>query len=106
MKYQVWYMRPEYFADGYNMPNIAKIYNLEQSHKYLLDLEANSLEEIWCKMQAEVWSPNGEARPLIRAKGLHHTSMSVGDIVVDRHSNVYVAKMFGFKLMGVRNRNA
>ena len=33
-------------------------------------------------MQGEKWSPKGEARELIKSKGLRHTSMSVGDVMV------------------------
>jgi hypothetical protein len=35
------------------------------------------------RFQGENWSPNGEARDLILAKGLRHTSMSVGDVIED-----------------------
>jgi hypothetical protein len=41
------------------------------------------LEELFWRMQGENWSPNGEARELIKAKGVQHTSMSVGDIAWD-----------------------
>jgi hypothetical protein len=44
---------------------------------------AADTEEVFHHMQGEVWSPRGEARPLIRALGLHHTSMSVGDALHD-----------------------
>ena len=47
-------------------------------------------------MQAEVWSPNGEARALVQSKGLGHTSMSVGDVaVVD--GKAFVVASFGFE---------
>jgi hypothetical protein len=39
------------------------------------------LEHIYSHYQGDNWSPNGEARPLIRALGLKHTSMSTGDVV-------------------------
>ena len=38
-------------------------------------------EDIFMHLQAERWSPRGEARELIRKKGLNHTSMSVGDVI-------------------------
>ena len=38
-------------------------------------------EVIFGVMQGEIWSPNGEARNLIRRIGMDHTSMSVGDMV-------------------------
>lgn len=46
-----------------------------------LDAPISRLEYVFQAMQGESWSPNGEARSLIREKGLSHTSMSVGDVV-------------------------
>jgi len=46
-----------------------------------------NFERIFHIMQGEMWSPNGEARGLIRRRGLDHTSMSVGDIV--KQNGVY-----------------
>jgi hypothetical protein len=43
-------------------------------------ITAPGLEEAFMAMQGEVWSPNGEARKLVMALGLNHTSMSVGDV--------------------------
>lgn len=68
--------------------------NLEGTHTLLavypvetIDRETMSgadidLEEIFSYFQGECWSPNGEAKELIEALDLVHTSMSVGDIVV------------------------
>lgn len=44
---------------------------------------AKDIDHVFHNMQGEVWSPNGEARELIRSLGLWHTSMSVGDVVLD-----------------------
>lgn len=94
--FSIWYMKPSFSRDGFMgsqwlrqhhiMPDPS---NLEHTHVPLIDLDyadgANvpaRLEEIFRHMQGEVWSPNGEARVLIESKGLAHTSMSVGDIVV------------------------
>ena len=59
----------------------AKLETLGFTHFPLMDVEAENLEDVYRIMQGEVWSPNGEARPLIEAAGLTHTSMSVGDVV-------------------------
>lgn len=40
-----------------------------------------NLDKVFTWLQAENWSPNGEARELIQQLGLSHTSMSVGDII-------------------------
>jgi hypothetical protein len=97
-------MRPEWFRDGicYKEPNA---FDLAKTHIHLKDVEIEpgknigyDLEQIWISMQGEMWSPNGEARPLIEAKGLRHTSMSVGDCLVEVDSgNVYLTASAGFK---------
>jgi hypothetical protein len=63
-------------------------------------VEANHLDEVFTKMQGEIWSPNGEARELIQSKGLSHTSMSVGDLVVDDQGIVQLVDNFGWKNLG------
>jgi hypothetical protein len=56
---------------------------MQSSHVRLCEVQADSLDDAWCQMQAERWSPNGEARPLLERLGLSHTSMSVGDVILD-----------------------
>jgi len=106
-KCEIWYMRPEYFGQGIlgveycqqagALPNIR---NLEATHVHLKDLDNyRDLENVWIYMQGEVWSPNGEARDLIKSKGLAHTSMSVGDIIIaDGH--IWMVDNMGFELLG------
>lgn len=53
-------------------------------------------------MQGEVWSPNGEARPLIRRAGLHHTSMSVGDIARDQDGVYWLCETSGWRALNPR----
>jgi len=40
-----------------------------------------SREQVFIHMQGEWWSPDGEARDLIKSLDLKHTSMSVGDVL-------------------------
>jgi hypothetical protein len=47
-------------------------------------------------MQADIWSPNGEALDLIQSKGLQRTSMTVGDVLVDEADAVYLVTAIGF----------
>lgn len=62
--------------------------------------EAESLHEVYHHFQAEVWSPNGEARPLIRALHLKHTSMSVGDLIFcSENSTLYEVGRSGFNIV-------
>lgn len=103
-KYQVWYMKPEWFRSGIcgDEPNA---WDIPKTHIHLKDVEiaagknyGDECEAIWLMMQGENWSPNGEARPLIEKKGLRHTSMSVGDALVEVDSgNVFLVSSVGFK---------
>ncbi|MCP3927282.1 MAG: hypothetical protein GY714_32385 [Desulfobacterales bacterium] len=64
----------------------------------LFNIQANDMEEIFLYMQGEVWSPAGEARELIRALGLVHTSMSVGDVIRDyTNKKWYIVAPAGFE---------
>lgn len=55
--------------------------NITDTHRLVaVDRELN-LEVLFRNYQGENWSPNGEARELIQALGVRHTSMSVGDII-------------------------
>ena len=96
----VWYMRPQQWRER-RKPDVA---NLASTHIELMTYEWMNdgpvkLDNIYHAMQGEIWSPNGEARELIKSKGLEHTSMSVGDvIVVDGEAHVIAS--FGFDSLG------
>jgi hypothetical protein len=102
--YQVWYMKPDWFVAGLRgtPPDATK---LDTTHVHLKDVDVaqgpksevwGDLERVFAEMQGEVWSPNGEARPLVLAKGLRHTSMSVGDIVICHAGGIYVVADIGY----------
>jgi hypothetical protein len=56
-----------------------------------------TLNRIYHWFQAENWSANGEARPLIKALRLAHTSMSIGDIIEHIAANrFWIVADFGF----------
>jgi hypothetical protein len=58
------------------------------------------LEAIFVAMQGENWSPEGEARELIRKSGASHTSMSVGDLIYNPMTReFYVVGGCGFGRM-------
>lgn len=105
MNFTVWYMRPEHFRDGImghrwlsERGRVPDPTNLDATHVKLGVFKATDLEDLFAKMQGEVWSPNGEKRDLILALGLQHTSMSVGDIAVPFGTNgeVHMVDNFGF----------
>jgi len=82
--------------------NLPKIEDIANDYARVGNIEATNEEDIYMKMQAEVWSPRGEARELILSKGLSHTSMSMGDIIVIRPSGeVFVVDSIGFSSIGV-----
>lgn len=100
MLYQVWYMKPEQFRDGILFATGKReVTDLELTHIHLRAVEGEDLEDVYYQSQGEIWSPNGEARELIRSKGLAHTSMSVGDVVVDENGLRYVVALCGFELL-------
>lgn len=100
MKYQVWYMKPEHFRDGIFGDAKFTGANLSETHVFLKEVETDGLGAVYGAMQGEVWSPNGEARELIRSKGLEHTSMCIGDVAVDDVGNAHVVGMSSFKAIG------
>jgi hypothetical protein len=109
MKYQVWYAKGTGFGNLKPDPT-----NLDRTHVHLKDLDAGepvdhrdveadtklALEHIFHQMQGEVWSSGSphqaEAQALIRSKGLRHTSMSMGDVIVDDEGGVWLAAFVGF----------
>jgi hypothetical protein len=101
--YKIWYTRPEFMRDiAYDVFPTADA--LWKTHIFLCSVEVSDdqgLDDIFIQMQGEVWSPNGEARPVIREKGLSHTSMSVGDVIHHCDSGeVWMVDRIGFKLIG------
>lgn len=107
---EVWYMKPEVFRDfsmGVKfilsqgeraLPTRA---TLGETHVFLGEVGARDPDEVWEMMQAEVWSPGGEARGFLQSRGVKHTSMSVGDVVVvDDH--LHMIDSVGSKRIALR----
>lgn len=95
-------MKPEYFNDFIMSSNYLKkhdllptMLSLDETHVLLGSIQCDNLEYIFNYMQGENWSPNGEARELIEHKGLSHTSMSVGDIII-RNGQLFMVDKIGF----------
>lgn len=66
------------------------------THILLGEIQATNLGGIFGIMQGEQWSPRGEGNGLIRSKGLHHSSMSVGDIIVHQNGSGAMVDSVGF----------
>ena len=83
-KFKAYYAKdPTFHSSGEHGVPLLTIERLPETHVFVRQVEAASLDGAFWNMQAEVWSPNGEAEPLIRELGLKHTSMSVGDVLED-----------------------
>lgn len=104
IRFEAWYMKPDFFRDGImgvswlkktgSMPQVSTLNN---THVNLRSIDAEDLDDVYAKMQGDVWSPNGEARELILSKGLRHTSMSVGDVILDPISKeAWIVDNIGF----------
>ena len=92
---KIWYYKPAVSRwAGFGELNIDRD-NLEVTHVLLGSVAETDLDIIFGIMQGEVWSPEGEARELIRSKELSHTSMSIGDLI-EVNGRVYEVRPIGF----------
>jgi len=98
---EVWYANSRrYLKDGYEsckedglLPDPA---DLGVTHTLLGRVFSKDPHEILRDLQGEVWNPSKEGREIIKERGVSHTGMSVGDILVidgkvlflDRHDFV------------------
>jgi len=98
-KYAVYYRRDPVFSLDEHL-NVQDIF-MQRTHALILPaVEAKHKDLIFHMMQGEIWSPNGEARELIANLGLKHTSMSVGDVVLDLQTGIFhQIDMAGFKVV-------
>jgi predicted double-glycine peptidase len=97
---KIWYWQQQYgrdFMQGSrpDMP-LPTPETIKDTHVLIGAISARSPREAYELMQAENWSPEGEANMLIRMSGSGHTSMSVGDIVELSGKLIMVDRM-GFK---------
>ena len=98
--YQIFYARkPTFHASGRSGALRLTVTRLATSHVHLCDVEADSLDDAWRLMQAENWSPKGEARPLLKRLDLSHTSMSVGDLIRDEEGTYWECLDLGWRAL-------
>lgn len=101
---EIWYWKQEFGREALwgakllgksgKMPTAATI---RETHIKLGTVaECHALEHIFHMLQAEEWSPNGEAWDLIEASGAGHTSMSVGDVIRLPEGAWHMVDTFGF----------
>jgi hypothetical protein len=70
---------------------------LHMTHVCLGAVSEEDPERLFLALQAENWSPRGEAAQLVATKGLLHTSMSVGDAIRKPDGQVLVCSFMGFR---------
>lgn len=70
--------------------------NIHVTHTCIGSIKGGEKEDVFIALQGENWSPNGEARTLIRELGADHTSMSSGDII-ETSDGFYVVSFIGFE---------
>jgi hypothetical protein len=69
-----------------------------EEYTLLMELKAKDMNDVFWQMQGEVWSPNGEARQIIKDFGLTHTSMMSQDVIYDAEKDAYfMVKPIGFE---------
>lgn len=101
---EIWYVKAdetgdmmmgvEWLAENNKLPTSE---TLKNTHALLGRASFTDNEEAYMSLQGEAWSPEGEARELILGLGLGHTSMSVGDIIIDKiHDQAFMVDSLGF----------
>jgi hypothetical protein len=95
---EIWYLQPDKMRDSYFIVPHPKY--LKITHALLGSIAHTNLEDIFEMMQGANWSPQGQARNLIQSKGLGHTSMSAGDVIV-KGGSIYRVAMMGFEKVEV-----
>lgn len=98
----IWYMSDSFFRDGSmgfewleKKGLLPDPKNLKKTHVFIGRISERDLNKVYRMMQGEEWSPNGEARTMIRRKSIGHTSMSIGDVIIVG-SKTYMVDSSGF----------
>ena len=101
-KVQIWYWKQRFSMEALSMHNnlfleaVRKNNDLTKTHVHLGNIDASDPEDAYAKMQGEFWSPNGEAYNFISQKGVGHTTMSLGDVVVMPDGKRLMVASIGF----------
>jgi hypothetical protein len=88
-EYRVWYRKPPEHGRMFEEDENMSQKTLLETHVVVTKDKFAGLEDAFFRMQAEVWSPNGEARGWIEHLGVGHTSMSVGDVLENCETGEY-----------------
>jgi len=90
--------------DFENAPAEMNAQDFFSSYRPVEVLKADNLDEVYGRMQGDVWSPHGEMRDFIVACGLSHTSISVGDVVYSEQDDEFFSVASdGFEVLTLTN---
>jgi hypothetical protein len=99
-----YYKKADSEIDPYYLPAEITKEQFAKDYVYLMAVSAETLEEVYRYMQGEVWSPHGEARDLVLALRVFHTSMMIGDVIFDPKLKQYwIVDRVGFKPIYLTN---
>ena len=101
---EVWYKRQPTFRSD---PDL-RIDNLEATHVHVHNVQVNAeagawgdeLGTVYHMMQGEVWSSSLQARQILRRRGVGHTSLSIGDVVIMPNDKVWECTEGGWRAVG------
>jgi hypothetical protein len=98
IRYEIWYVNPSDDRERFFNPILPDPKHLKKSHTKVANYLSitNDLEKIYYDMQGECWSPQGEARDLIKNLKLHHTTMSTGDVIKTPDDKLFMVGKVGF----------
>jgi hypothetical protein len=101
MRYTVWYFRPEVADDALMGRLEVDMTHLPRTHEEVGYVDKETKEEVFAFLNGEAWE---DAAPIyFRQKiktPLSHTSMSVGDVLVDRDGATWLVEPIGWKRLG------
>lgn len=75
---------------------------VEQTHRPVAEIAGESLDDVFAKMQGDYWSPGGRHRDAVRALGMSHTSLSVGDVIQDEQGTCWFCAPLGWRELNDR----
>lgn len=101
---EVWYRRNATYRSD---PELSTL-NLHESHVHITNVAVDPrmrtsydiLDKVYRDMQGENWSPQGQAAAILRRRGVHHTSMSVGDVAVLENGSAWECADTGWHRIG------
>jgi len=103
---EIWYWKEDFARDAMMGPAFLAKRGIMPTPETIKDnyaligkIAETRPEKIFMMMQGDMWSPEGQARNMIRASGTGHTSMSVGDII-KIGNDYHMVDRFGFHKLG------